>query len=283
MKIKRRVCIHAQNRHRLDVLRLRFHPAFRLPQDGPRSTVIETSPSFVPLEGGKFQVNAPAGLSIIEMNVNGDYRTHLEFLQEQPTTIVLSMDDVCSRCKCSPNEKISLEAMCINQQQKSVENLNKFVNSHGVRLPGVDGLVIKSDIFGGDSEGATKSTSIFLKYGRFKQAVRITVHHGSFLDGFIIHWNDGSKDVVGKTGGGKSHFDILSGEHIQGIVLRCGAWIDGLQFKLSSGRLSPWFGGMGGSPTLVEAPQGYEMVGFFSTANDWTEQIGIFYRRSVKN
>lgn len=274
---------HGSHWHRLDVLRLRFHPAFRLPQDGPKGTFIETSPSFVPLEDGRFQINAPAGLSILEMNVNGHYRTHLEFLQDQPKSLVLSIQDICARCKCNPNQKISLEAMCINQQQKTVENLHDFVNSHSIRLPGVDGHVIQSDVFGGDTEGSTKSTSVFLRDGRFKQAVSITIHHGSFLDGFIIHWNDGSQDVVGKTGGGKSKFSVLPGEHIQGIVLRCGAWIDGLQFKLSSGRVSPWFGGMGGSPTLVEAPEGYEMVGFFSTANDWTEQIGIFYRRHVKN
>ncbi len=265
--------------HRLDIMRLRFHPAFRIPQDGPIGYINPSSPSFIPLEGGQFQIVAPAGLSMIEMNVNGKYRTHYEFLKDQPKSITLNLNDICSTCKCQPNENISLEAMCINQQQKSVDNLNEFLYSHGVRLPGVNGTVIKSDIFGSDSEGATKSTCIFLKDNTFKQPTRITVHHGSFLDGFIIHWSDGTRDVVGKTGGGRSEFDIQKGETIQGIILRCGAWIDGLQFKLSSGRTSPWYGGQGGSPTLVEAPNGYEMVGFFSTENDWMEQIGIFYCR----
>ncbi|KAI7892518.1 Jacalin-like lectin domain-containing protein [Mucor mucedo] len=270
--------------HRLDVLRLRFHPAFRLPQDGPKGVPIETSPSFVPLEGNQFQINAPAGLSILEMNVDGHYRTHLEFLQEHPKTLVLSMDEICSRCKCDKHQKISLEAMCVNQQQRTMEDVQGFIQSHaGVRLPGVPGHVIQSDVFGGDTPGATQSRSIFLKDGHLKQVVSITVHHGSFLDGFVIHWNDGTQDVVGKTGGGKSRFIVMPGEQIQGIILRCGAWIDGLQFKLSSGRLSPWYGGMGGSPTVVEAPEGYDTVGFFSTANDWTEQIGIFYRRCIKN
>lgn len=267
--------------HRLDVMRLRFHPAFRLPQDGPTGgRVNQSSPSFVPLEGGQFQVIAPAGLSMLEMNVNGHYRTHYEFLQDQPKSMNLSIKDICDSCRCNPNDKISLEAMSINQQAKSVDNLNEFLNSHGVRLPGVDGVVIKSDTFGGQSEGSTRSTSIFMRDNRFKQAVRITVHHGSFLDGFIIHWNDGSRDIVGKTGGGRSDFDIRAGERIQGIVVRSGAWIDGIQFKLSSGRVSEWYGGHGGSISVVEAPAGYEMVGIFSTANDWMEQIGIFYRRA---
>lgn len=271
------------HRHRLDVMRLRFHPAFRIPQDGPKGTVNPSTPSFIPLEGGQFRIVAPAGLSLIEINVEGRYRTHFEFLQDHPKSLLLSLNDICSRCKCAPKEKISLEAICVNQKEKSLDNLNDFLNSHGVKLPGVDGTVIKSDVFGCNSDGTTKSMSVFVKDGQFKQAKRITVHHGSFLDGFIIHWNDGSKDVVGKTGGGRSEFDISPGEQIQGIVLRCGAWIDGLQFKLSSGRISPWYGGQGGSLTMVEPPQGYEMLGFYSTATNWMDQIGIYYCRSGRS
>ncbi|KAG2231273.1 hypothetical protein INT48_008480 [Thamnidium elegans] len=265
---------HGSHWHRLDIMRLRFHPGFRIPQDGLKNQTDKTSPSFVPLESGHFLINAPAGISMVEMNVDGGYRTHFEFLQDQPKVLQLSLDDVCNRCQCKPQQKISLQVISINQEEKCVENLQAFLQSHHVRLPGVQGTVIQSDVFGGDSEGTTKSRSIFLKHNQqMKQAVRITVHHGSFLDGFIIHWSDGSRDCVGKTGGARSDFDIMAGEKIQGIVLQCGAWIDGLQFKLSSGRMSAWYGGMGGSPTVVEPPAGYEMIGFFSTANDWLDQI----------
>ena len=267
--------------HRLDIMRLRYHPGFRTLRDGPKGCIVEPSPSFIPLEDGHFLVDAPAGLSMLEINVNGRYRTHYEFLQENPKTMKFSIKDICDSCKCKPTEKISLEAICINQRNKHVENVAEFLNAHGVRLPGVEGTVIKSDIFGSGSEGATKSTSVFLKENQFRQPIGITVHHGSFLDGFIIHWADGNRDVVGRQGGGKSHFDIAAGERIESLIVGCGGWIDGIQFKLTSGRKSPWYGGKGGSPVAVRAPQGYEMVGVYSTATDWMEQIGIFYRRAL--
>jgi hypothetical protein len=261
-------------------MRLRFHPAFRIPPDGPVGKKDPSSPSFVPLEGDQFQILAPAGLSLLELSVNGEYRTHLEFLQNQPRSITFSKSDICTRCQCNPNQKISMEATCLNQSEKSVENLNEFITSHsGVRLPGVDAVVLKSDVYGQGSEGATKYDAVFLNNNRPKQLARILVNHGCFLDGFILVWQDGTRDVIGKSGGRRSEFNITTGEYVQGLIVRSGAWIDGIQFKLSSGRLSPWYGGDGGGLHTIEAPQGYEMVGLHGKANDWMEQIGVYYRR----
>ncbi|KAF1803772.1 putative peptidase family-domain-containing protein, partial [Mucor lusitanicus] len=267
--------------HRLDIMRLRFHPAFRLPQDGPIGARNPSQPSFIALEGGQFQVIAPAGLSLLEINVGGHYRTHFEFLQDQPRMVTFHQKDIRDRCKCNPDEKISLHAVCANQEDKDIDNLNVFLSSHGgVRLPGVDGLVLKSDIFGnGSDQGMTKSTAVFYHNNRPKQLKCILVNHGAFLDGFTLVYEDGSQDQIGKTGGGRSQFDVGRGERIQGLIVRSGAWIDGVQFKLSSGRLSPWFGGNGGGLNEINAPQGYEMVGIFGSAKSWMEQIGIFYRR----
>lgn len=261
-------------------MRLRFHPAFRIPQDGPVGKKNPSSPSFVPLEDGQFQILAPAGLSLLELSVDGDYRTHIEFLQDQPTTITFTKSNICSRCQCNPNQKISMEAVCLNQSQKTVENLNEFLSSHdSVRLPGVDGGVLKSDTYGEGSEDATNYSAVFLNNNRPKQLARILINHGCFLDGFILVWQDGTRDVIGKSGGGRSEFNVAPGEYVQGLIVRSGAWIDGLQFKFNSGRLSPWYGGDGGGLHTVEAPQGYEMVGLHGKANDWMEQISIYYRR----
>ncbi|CEP16567.1 hypothetical protein [Parasitella parasitica] len=268
--------------HRLDIMRLRFHPAFRVPQDGPIGSRSPSKPSVVALEGGQFQVIAPAGISLLEMDVEGQYRSHFEFLQEQPRVVTFNIKDICDRCQCSANEKISLHAVCINQETKDIDDLNSFLNSHGgVYLPGVSGPVLKSDIFGNESDqGMAKYTAIFYRNNRPRQLKCILVNHGAFLDGFTLIYDDGSQDQIGTTGGGRTQFDVERGEHIQGLVVKSGAWIDGVQFKLSSGRLSPWFGGNGGGPSQIHAPQGYDIVGIFGSAKNWMEQIGIFYRRS---
>jgi hypothetical protein len=261
-------------------MRLRFHPAFRIPQDGPQGTKNTTGPTFVPLEGGQFQVVAPAGLASLELFVNDQYRTHYEFLQEQPTSIVLTMKDIYERCQCGMSERVSLKSISTNLQEKSLDNLKDFLNSRGVQLPGVDGHVLQSDKFGNSSDqGLTKYNAVFVKGNQYKQLKSVLVNHGAFLDGFTFIWSDGSRETIGKTGGGRSEFQVSSGERIQGIIVRCGAWIDGIQFKLSSGRTSPWFGGNGGGLHIVDAPQGYEIVGIFGAAKDWMEQVGIYYRR----
>ncbi|KAI7907358.1 putative peptidase family-domain-containing protein [Cokeromyces recurvatus] len=266
--------------HRADIIRLRFHPAFRIPEDGPIGKPNSSSPSFVALDDGQFEIIAPAGLSMLEIFVNGQYRTHLEFLQRtQPTALKLSIQDICARSHCRPDEKIELEVTCVNQKQKHLDNLIEFLNTHCIRLPGIgeDTNILKSDVYG-LGEGGDASNVIFINKPPLR---KIIVHHGSFFDGFKLIWQDGSQSVIGKSGGGNSEFEVFPGERIQGLVVRSGAWIDGLQFKMSSGRLSPWFGGQGGDIHIVEAPSGYELVGFFGTAKSWMEQIGIYYRRSL--
>ncbi|OBZ87391.1 hypothetical protein A0J61_04568 [Choanephora cucurbitarum] len=264
--------------HRADVMRLRFHPAFRLPQDGPCGPKNSFAPTIVPLDKERIQIVAPSGLSMVEMFVDGQYRTHLEFLQTQPTQIVVNYSDICTRCKCHSSQRISLEVTSTNQSQYTIDNLHQFLQEHVIRLPGIEGPVIKSNIFGGHSEGKAKSSVVFGN----RQLVRIIVNHGCFLDGFALVWNDGSRHQVGLLGGGQSLFDVYPGEHIQSLLVRSGAWIDGIQFKLSSGRLSPWYGGEGGSLHVVEAPEGHGIVGFFGSANDWMVQIGI-YSASARN
>ncbi|KAG1494062.1 hypothetical protein G6F47_000324 [Rhizopus delemar] len=264
--------------HRSDIMRLRFHPAFRLPQDGPKGFISSEMPSFIPLESGQLEIKAPGGLSMIVMSVDGHYRTHVEFLKEQPKHLVLSTADVYQQCQCSPNESIKIDAVSVNQQEKSVDNLLSFLTQHKAQLPGIHGTVIKSDVYG-NVEGESKYTVVFMNGTYRKELVHITIHHGAFLDGFVLHWSDGSKEVIGKLGGGRSGFAVLPGERIQGLVVRCGDWIDGLQFKMSSGRVSPWYGGHGGGPVSVEAPNGYELIGIHANANQWMNQIGIFYKK----
>ncbi|KAI9485777.1 MAG: Jacalin-like lectin domain-containing protein [Benjaminiella poitrasii] len=265
--------------HRADIMRLRYHPAFRIPQDGPLGQPNPSSPTFVALDDGQFQVIAPAGLSMLEIFVNGRYQTHREFLREPlPTSLMLSIQDICEQTGCGSGDKIELEATSINQKQKHLDNLTEFLNAHRIRLPGSNIDILKSDVYGlGDSEGDV-SDALFVNKTQLR---KIVVHHGSFLDGFKLKWQDGSEDVIGKSGGGRDEFEVFPGERIQGLVVRCGAWIDGLQFKMSSGRLSPWFGGQGGSLHVVEALPGYELVGFYGAAKSWMEQIGIYYRRCL--
>ncbi|KAI8365524.1 Jacalin-like lectin domain-containing protein [Blakeslea trispora] len=258
--------------HRADVMRLRFHPAFRLPQDGPCNSNNSLAPTLIPVDHEHIQIVAPSGLSMVELSVDGQYRTHIEYLQMQPNRTTLSYNDICSRCKCDSSQRISLQVTCTNQSEHAIDNLSQFLQEHVFRLPGIEGPVIKHNTLGSQSEGETKSSVIFGN----RQLVRIVVNHGCFLDGFTLVWDDGSKYQMGGLNGDQSLFDVYPGEHIHSLLVRSGAWIDGIQFKLSSGRFSPWFGGTGGDLHVVEPAEGHRIIGIFGSANDWMEQIGIF-------
>ncbi|CAO3699658.1 unnamed protein product [Rhizopus microsporus] len=264
--------------HRVDVIRLRFHPAFRLPQDGPRGAINHSSPTIMPLEENCLRISVPAGLSMIVYSVNSHYRTHTEFLQHQPKNVTLSLSDIYKQLQCNPNDNIKLETISVNQQGQSIDSVATFFHTHIVQLPGLSSTVFKSPTFGG-MEGGSKYLVPFISDAFKKQLVRIVIHHGDFLDGFILYWSDGTRDTVGCLGGRRSTYDVLPGESIQGLLVRCGAWIDGIQFKLSSGKTSPWYGGQGGSPVLIEPPSGYNLIGVHASSGNWMYQIGILYQK----
>ncbi|KAI7858217.1 putative peptidase family-domain-containing protein [Circinella umbellata] len=269
--------------HRVDIVRLRFHPAFRIPSDGPVGSPHPIGPSFIPLDQENIELSAPAGLSMLELSVNGRYRTHLEFIEkeQQSTRIALSIQQLKQQCQCKPNDQLGLEATSINQQTKTIDNVDTFLRNHSVQLPGIKGSVIKSDGYGHRGLGGKESLAVFHNsLSKQKQLMCIRVHHGSFLDGLVFRWSDNSETLIGKRGGGCSEFYMQEpGEFITGFIVRSGAWVDGLQIKTTTGRLSPWYGGQGGGMNILEAPQGYTLVGMYGSIAQWMDQVGIFYQK----
>ncbi|KAI8145103.1 Jacalin-like lectin domain-containing protein [Fennellomyces sp. T-0311] len=260
--------------HRVDIMRLRFHPAFALPSDQvcPQSNV---GPSFIPLYAEQIEISAPAGLSMIELIVNGRYRTHIEYLDQHPTQMVITVPQMKHHCHCKPSERLRLEVTTINQQTEALDDVDKFMTDHIVNIPGIQGSVIKSNGFGHRGLNGTESIVAF----QGTQLLSIRVHHGSFLDGIVFRWSDSSETLIGKRGGGHTDFYLQPGEEVSGFVVRSGAWVDGIQIKTSMGRMSPWFGGQGGGLHVVEPPQGYTLVGMYGSAAGWMDQLGIFYRK----
>ncbi|KAI9493023.1 putative peptidase family-domain-containing protein [Zychaea mexicana] len=269
--------------HRVDIVRLRFLPAFRLPSDGPVGKPHPMGPSFIPLDQEQIELSAPAGLSMVELIVNGRYRTHFEYVDADGPVqqLLLSLQQLKQQCNCKPNECLRLEATTKNQQTEVIDDVDRFLREHTVQLPGIQGVVVKSDGLGHRGLGGTESMAVF-HHGYShpqKQLICVRVHHGTFLDGLVFRWSDGSETLIGKRGGGSTEFYMQSGEFVSGFVVRSGAWVDGLQIKTTTGRSSPWFGGQGGGMHVLEAPQGYVIVGMYASAAAWMDQLGIFYQK----
>ena len=240
-------------------------------------------PSFIPLDQENIELSAPAGLSMLELIVNGRYRTHLEYTeneQQRPRRMLLSIQQIKQQCQCKPNEQLRLEATTINQQTEAIDDVDSFLRDHCVQLPGIPGSVVKSDGCGHRGLGGKESVAVFHSSSQQKQLTSIRVHHGSFLDGLVFRWSDGSETLIGKRGGGCSEFYMQEpGEFITGFIVRSGAWVDGLQIKTTAGRTSPWYGGQGGGMHVLEAPEGYALVGMYGSAARWMDHVGIFYQK----
>ncbi|GAB5586797.1 hypothetical protein Unana1_01697 [Umbelopsis nana] len=265
--------------NRVDMLRLRFHRAFRIPEDGhwaPRSNV---GPTFAPLEHNMIAITSPAGLSMVEMIVNGSYRMHLEWPEpnEQPTSYQLDIDHVKKQANCGPHERLRLEVTSCNTQSTDIDDVDTFLRNHIVVLPGVPGTVFKSNALGHKGLGGQHESSVILLSNPRRYVCNIRVHHGGFFDGIVFCWSDGSQNILGQRGGGATDFPLSPGEYPVKFIVRSGAWIDGLQIILNSGRSSPWYGGTGGGLAEIEAPAGHQLIGLYATAGQWMDSFGIMY------
>lgn len=69
-------------------------------------------------------------------------------------------------------------------------------------------------------------------------------------------------------------------EIITGFNVRCGAWIDGVQFITNHGRMTDMFGNKnGGGLAELVPPQGQQIVGVYGRVGQWVDAIGIVYAK----
>lgn len=91
----------------------------------------------------------------------------------------------------------------------------------------------------------------------------------------------------GQCGGGSSELGVLQStketidldpdEKLQRIVVRLGAWIDGILFETNK-RKTPVFGNAtGGEAHLLEAAEGTKLLGMYGSTGDWFDSLGVIY------
>ncbi|KAI9321907.1 putative peptidase family-domain-containing protein [Dichotomocladium elegans] len=264
--------------HRVDIIRLRYHPAFQLPSDLPIRPQDDDGqgPDFMPLSERTILVRSPGGLTLVEVILNGRYRTHHEYHDTHPLEMVYDIVSMANALRFDLcKDKVRLEVTTANQCTAAVDNVLEFLESHVVMLPDMLTPVLKSDGFGNQGLGAESSYQVTFR--DCQRIIGVCIHHGSFVDGVVFLFDDGSKAIVGQCGGTRTHFPLHPDEHLAGMWVRSGAWVDGLQLVTSQGRRSSWFGGTGGSLHWVSPPAQYKWMGVYGSAGRWLDQIGIYY------
>lgn len=276
--------------HRLDVLRFRAHPAFRLPSDPPMNP--DESVQAFATEGGSIMAMAATGITFVELFVEGEDVCHtwIEFptdsspIQRQ---VSLHEQDLKARLpEAKRKGRLSISIKSHGGGSLTIDDVQAFTNKKSFVKLGNGKLASRSLKLGQSKmEGSKDDEVIFtsaIKQGR--AMARIIVYHGSAVDGLEFVYDDDSRQLFGsrggKEGGDAVEFDLRRGEYLSGFIVRAGFWIDGIQILTSLGRKSAMFGNAyGGAAHTLIPPRGYSICGVSGSCGPWVDGFSTLIRR----
>ncbi|KAJ5095366.1 hypothetical protein NUU61_004722 [Penicillium alfredii] len=247
--------------HRLDALRFRFHPCFRLPSDASASS--DDSVQVWPVEHGKVLFTASSGIAFMELYAEGENFCHnfVEYLNTEssinglPKQITVTESELRQRVFGSEKEKkkkIRLVIVSGALGSYTVEDTGHLKSKYSlVKLPkGQSGY--KSGKLGQSTMEGSEPEQLLLEcaFIKTKLLTSIKIYHGYALDGIEFCYEDATSQLFGKRGGKVDDFvlDTRRGEILLGFYVRAGLWIDGIEILTSLGRKSGFYGNaVGGS------------------------------------
>jgi hypothetical protein len=256
--------------HKLDVLRFRFHPCFRIPIDTPNVNG-DSSVHVWTVDSGQGGVIATSksGIAWIELFPEGDdvchyWREFPEMDNQYPRQVPL--DEAALR-SLLPKEKqklrLKVEVFSAGGGSHVVEDFGQLANQKSARVKLPDGRWgYRSSKLGYSQMQGSQPQDLILEYAyiQTKLLLSVKIYHGYAMDGLEFFYEDATSQLFGKRGGSASEFalDTRKGELILGFNLRAGLWIDGLQILTNLGRRSEWYGNAtGGSGYVLRTDVGH--------------------------
>ena len=215
--------------HRLDALRFRNHPCFRLPSDPPMT--IEDGVKVWAIDNGRILVTAGSGVAFIELRPEGenfcktwiDYYTNGDTASVLQRQVLLTENDLRSRLpEKLQKKKLRVEIHSAGGGKHVVEDISQLTSKKAlVKMPkgqtGFRGSKIgESRMEGSKPEEIILRNSVDLT----KVLMSIKVYHGQAFDGMEFFYEDLSSQLFGKRGGTGSEF--LLGELTQMTKARLG-------------------------------------------------------------
>lgn len=226
--------------HRLDALRFRYHPCFKLPGDEP-SFSADDSIQYFCVDGGRLIVLANSGVAFIEVRTDGADLCHQwsEYLSPDPRNSILprqvTITEAELRARLPEDKKkgkISLQIWSGISQMVEIKDLGDALSQKNIIvLPPIklgpkqdDGVMMsmvgkslgdrrqgfKSKKLGLSQMEGSKPQEIILQsciyQSKLLTSVRIWAGHA--LDGIEFCYEDGSSQLFGKAGGKPAEFPL---------------------------------------------------------------------------
>ncbi|KAL2355965.1 putative zinc metallo proteinase [Cryomyces antarcticus] len=286
-----RLCLPADecNWHRLDTLRFRNHPSFRLPTDPPLSP--DDSVQVWSVDNGNVLLTAATGIAFIELFTEGDDLCHtwIEYVNSTNVMRQVTLTDADLRARLPEDRrtrKLKLKIFSGGGGDHTVEDFAQLTTKAArTKLP--DGrLGFRSSKLGFSNMDGSSPEEVILESAHIqtKLLLKIKIYHGFCLDGLEFFYEDGTSQLFGKRGGkpGGSTFelDTKRAEVVMGFYLRAGVWIDGIQILTNLGRRSEIYGNAtGGSGHTLVPPRGYSIAGVYGSCAQWIDGFGLIISR----
>lgn len=247
---------HECSWHRLDALRFRSHPCFKLVTDQPVSP--EDGVQIWAIDQGRLFVTAKSGVSFIEIRPESEEfcNTWIEYAESSegyPKQVMLTESEIRNRLPVElRTKKVKLEVFSHAGGNFVLEDIRKAVVK--IKLPkGGNGWL--GPKFGHGNQPGSQEQNLFFAHS-FSQKMlllAIKIYYGMAVDGLEFIYEDKSKHLFGKEGPNAYTFalDTRQAETISGFYVRAGVWIDGIEILTSLGRRSGVFGNANGGSGYV--------------------------------
>lgn len=198
--------------HRLDALRFRFHPCFRLPGDPP--TTSDDSVQVWPVENGKILFTAASGVAFLELYSEKDNvcRSFMEYLNSEsssnglPKQITVTEGELRQRLFGGEKEKrkkVNVEVFSGGLGSCTVEDVGSLKTKLClVKLPkGQTGF--RGGKLGFSQMDDSRPEQVLLDSASVstKLLTSIKIYHGYALDGLEFFYEDATSQLFGRRGG----------------------------------------------------------------------------------
>ncbi|KAJ2667878.1 hypothetical protein IWW42_005623 [Coemansia sp. RSA 1085] len=291
--------------HRTDIIRLRHHVLLRLPSDPPLRENEQNEAGFelLAIEEGLL-VRSQSGITMIEVWVNGHYRNHIEYTSENlprrrngsimadraematayPQQVFISEAKLHMVAgNWSRSDKVNLVLTSRAMATETFENVLDPVTLNARRDQDGNQIFSANKLGKGEMQGTVYSDARFSAKSirsSMPKLQRIEIRSGNYIDGIIFHMDNGSRAQIGQcAGGGKSEMVISPDDDLSHIVVRCGWWIDGMEFFTAKGQRSGWKGGHSGDQRVLQPPAGYGFMGLSGSGAKWLDSLTMHYAR----
>ncbi|QUC18788.1 uncharacterized protein UV8b_03029 [Ustilaginoidea virens] len=276
--------------HRLDCLRFRAHPAFRLPSDAPLNA--DDSVQAFATENGVVLATAATGISFVEILAEGDDVCHswLEYTTESgPVQRQLALNEQDLRARLPEAKRKGRMSISIKSHgggHLSIDDFGGFTAKASMVKLGSGKLASRSQRVGASqTEDCETQEFIFTSASKQDRVMsQIIAYHGSVLNGLEFVYDDNTSQLLGKQGSKREcdsfEFDVRRGEYLSGLLVRAGSRIEGVQILTSLGRKSPTFGNAhGGTAHNIIPPRGYSICGISGSCGSWVTGLSVLIKR----